>query len=461
MLQKFKDIRPCAVNISDADSAYFEKLCALKHRSDKKLLPVIGTAAAAVILLVAVALWAIIGNAVRDGDFPVADNVYPDKTVTVGGAASSAKYEPVQEADPTINRRENGDVSFNGKDAYIVGYTDDYVILRPQSFTSYDYIQVMTDTTARKIKINEMVYIKGHAIKLETPIPFPSDQPRVPIAYRADVGFEMTYKFDPNDIDGMFETVYIGDGFGIFVHEKHYIRADADFSEYCVGDRVIITGKAEETEEQKYICDNGKEITVDFKMKEVTVTSPNNIVIAKPVIYLYPEEETEVTVRVEVDGELTCVYPAYDGKWQVRASPDGTLTDKKGREYYCLYWEADMFDSILPDKTHGFVVSGEDTAEFLREKALMLGLSEKEANEFIIYWLPQMEDNAYNYVYFSTDEYKNAATLDIAPHADTVIRFAMMWQPLEKPIEVKEQILPMTPERHGFTVVEWGGAKMK
>lgn len=369
-------------------------------------------------------------------------------------------YPPIQETDQPVNRRANGDISFNGKDAYIVGYTDDYVVLRPQGFTSYDYIQVMTDTTKRNIIINEMVYMKGHAIKLETPLPFPSDEPHVPIAFKAQDGFEITYKFEPDNIANEYNILYIGDGFGIFKDGKHYVRVNVDLSEYCVGDVLYFEGKADAVAGEKYTVD-GKEITVDYVISEANVAPPRPIICAKPVIYLYPEEETDVTVKVEVEGELTCVYPAYDGKWQVRASPDGTLTDKKGREYYCLYWEADMFNTILPDKTHGFIVKGEDTAEFLREKALKLGLSEKEANEFIIYWLPQMEDNAYNYVYFSIDEYKNAATLDITPHADTVIRFAMMWQPLDKPIAVKEQILPKTPERYGFTVVEWGGAKIK
>ena len=32
---------------------------------------------------------------------------------------------------------------------------------------------------------------------------------------------------------------------------------------------------------------------------------------AKPVIYLYPEEETQVTVQLDYAGELTCTYPAY------------------------------------------------------------------------------------------------------------------------------------------------------
>ena len=48
---------------------------------------------------------------------------------------------------------------------------------------------------------------------------------------------------------------------------------------------------------------------------------------AKPVIYLYPEKETEVTVKLNYAGELTCTYPAYNDGWKVSASPDGTLTD--------------------------------------------------------------------------------------------------------------------------------------
>ena len=55
---------------------------------------------------------------------------------------------------------------------------------------------------------------------------------------------------------------------------------------------------------------------------------------AKPVIYLYPEEETAVTVALDYGGTLTCTYPAaQDGVWTVTASPDGTLRDEEGQEY--------------------------------------------------------------------------------------------------------------------------------
>ena len=51
----------------------------------------------------------------------------------------------------------------------------------------------------------------------------------------------------------------------------------------------------------------------------------------KPVIYLYPTEETDVRVTLDYDGVLTAAYPAYDGGWCVTARPDGTLTDASGR----------------------------------------------------------------------------------------------------------------------------------
>ena len=38
------------------------------------------------------------------------------------------------------------------------------------------------------------------------------------------------------------------------------------------------------------------------------------------------------------------------------------------------------------------------------EKLAILGLNEREAEEFIIYWLPKLESNKYNYIRFATEE---------------------------------------------------------
>ena len=178
----------------------------------------------------------------------------------------------------------------------------------------------------------------------------------------------------------------------------------------------------------------------------------------KPVIYLYPEAETDVTVRLDYAGDLTCTYPAYDGAWRVAAAPDGTLTDESGQTYRYLYWEGT--DNVQYDFSEGFCVPGSETAAFLEDALAQLGLTRAEANEFIIYWLPQMEQNAYNLISFQSDAYTDAAKLTITPQPDTLLRVFMAWKPLTSAVEISPQ--PLTaPERTGFTAVEWGGAKVQ
>ena len=178
----------------------------------------------------------------------------------------------------------------------------------------------------------------------------------------------------------------------------------------------------------------------------------------KPVIYLYPEAETDVTVRLDYAGDLTCTYPAYDGAWRVAAAPDGTLTDESGQTYRYLYWEGT--DNVQYDFSEGFCVPGSETAAFLEDALAQLGLTRAEANEFIIYWLPQMEQNAYNLISFQSDAYTDAAKLTITPQPDTLLRVFMAWKPLTSAVEIAPQTLT-APERTGFTAVEWGGAKVQ
>lgn len=178
----------------------------------------------------------------------------------------------------------------------------------------------------------------------------------------------------------------------------------------------------------------------------------------KPVIYLYPEAETDVTVRLDYAGDLTCTYPVYDGTWRVTAAPDGTLTDERGQTYRYLYWEGT--DNVQYDFSEGFCVPGSETAAFLEDALAQLGLTRAEANELIIYWLPQMEQNAYNLISFQSDAYTDAAKLTITPQPDTLLRVFMAWKPLTSAVEISPQ--PLTaPERTGFTAVEWGGAKVQ
>lgn len=176
--------------------------------------------------------------------------------------------------------------------------------------------------------------------------------------------------------------------------------------------------------------------------------------LRKPVIYLYPETAAEVFVKLDFDG-ISVAYPEYNDGWSITAYPDGTLADSNGEEYGYLFWEADS--DVKFDFSEGFCVKGSDTAEFLRWALSRQGLTSREYNEFIAYWLPYMKDNAYNVISFQGQCYEESAPLQISPAPDTVKRVFMAYYPCDTEREIPPQELAGF-ERSGFTVVEWGGA---
>ena len=207
----------------------------------------------------------------------------------------------------------------------------------------------------------------------------------------------------------------------------------------------------------KYIALLLAAIFVVFAILEQAPGDPAKVILGKPVIYLYPEEATEVSVKLDVAGEMLCTYPAYADGWQVTAHPDGTLTDWGGKTYTCLFWEAEGESTF--DLSEGFCIPGKETAAFLEESLTALGLNARERNEFIIYWLPQMENNPYNLISFQQAAYSDLAKLEITPTPDSLLRVFMAWQPLKQAVDIEPQeLVPF--DREGFTVVEWGGTKI-
>jgi hypothetical protein len=187
-----------------------------------------------------------------------------------------------------------------------------------------------------------------------------------------------------------------------------------------------------------------------------TTTGKPLVTTAKPVIYLYPPAESVIHVTLEYNGELTCAYPVGAGEWTVTAYPDGRLVNHAdGKEYSYLYWEG-LCDTAY-DFSKGFVVRGTDTAAFLQQKLALLGLTPREYNEFIVYWLPLMQENPYNLVTFQGIAYTSNALLTITPRPDSLLRVFMAYKPLDHAIAIEEQTLTGF-QRTGFTVVEWGGS---
>jgi len=207
----------------------------------------------------------------------------------------------------------------------------------------------------------------------------------------------------------------------------------------------------------------------------------------KPVIYLYPQKTTQVSVKFNVPVQFTADIPKYDDSWQVLANPDGSLQNlksnqatcsridftKKGSEYAqkaCetnnypyLYWAGNIYSQKYPGITKGWVVAKDDLNDFLQNKLSEIGLSLNEKKDFMEYWLPDMlskNSPYYRLSFLQTNELNYLFPMTVEPKPDTIFRIFLDYLPLsQKPTQ---EILPQSLNklvRNGFTFVEWGGLK--
>ena len=169
----------------------------------------------------------------------------------------------------------------------------------------------------------------------------------------------------------------------------------------------------------------------------------------------------DVQVKLDLQGKIIADYPKYDEKngWNVTAFPDGKIlntSDKK--EYSYLFWEGIPDSKIDWDLSSGFIVRGEDSRDFLQNILSQTGLTPKEYNEFVVYWYPILQQNPYNLIHFSQEQYNTFASLSISPAPDSLLRVFMVYKALKKPVEIQKQnFQPFS--RKGFTVIEWGGTQ--
>ena len=206
-----------------------------------------------------------------------------------------------------------------------------------------------------------------------------------------------------------------------------------------------------------------RELVESEKIKNVFLKSvpvSTQILVKKPVIYLYPEKTTEVDFKFNFKGKLLTTFPKYDTSWKITAYSDGKIFDKKTNRFYnSLFWDGEMsFPSEHYNYRSGFVVTKKDLTSFLIQKLEHIGLNTNETNDFIQFWLPILEKNELNFIHFLVNsDYDCISTNDINPKPDTNLRVFMEFYGLEHDIQIEEQKLPKT-NRIGFTLVEWGGS---
>lgn len=180
--------------------------------------------------------------------------------------------------------------------------------------------------------------------------------------------------------------------------------------------------------------------------------------VKKPIIYFYPEEEMDLKVTYVQDERLLTTYPKYEDGWNIHLKEDGTFTLKGSeREYYALYF--DEIGNYKTDWSQGFYVTKDNAISVLEEKMDFVGYTNKEVDEFIMYWLPILENNEKSLIYFEQTEIRNEeCPLTFSVKPDTLIRTIMHIKKANEETPIKEQTLTRY-KRNGFTVTEWGGVE--
>lgn len=176
----------------------------------------------------------------------------------------------------------------------------------------------------------------------------------------------------------------------------------------------------------------------------------------KPVIYLYPEETTDLEVYVAPKGGFSYTDPVYNNGWRVTATPDGMLTNRDdGTAYTYLFWEGRGGSYVAPEKY--WVVAKADVPSFLTSTLAKMGFTSREIADFNEFWLPRMTDAPYYKIGFHGNAVMDRlAPLTLSQKPDSVLRVLMDFEELEAPIPSNPPVIrPFV--RKGFVVTEWGG----
>ncbi|WP_353683653.1 hypothetical protein V4D30_07160 [Thermodesulfovibrio sp. 3907-1M] len=178
-------------------------------------------------------------------------------------------------------------------------------------------------------------------------------------------------------------------------------------------------------------------------------------IVKKPAIYLYPEKTEKVEVALKPNGIITRTIPEYKDKWIVTANPDGLIDGK----YQYLFYEVKLHKPVVPPG-EGWVVYKKDLSSWFDRYLPKLGLNSREIKDFKDYWLKELQKHPFDYYeikLLNIDFLSKNLQVKINPEPDTFIRVIFNFKAGSGAPQTLKEPAIKTPERKGFTVVEWGG----
>lgn len=324
-------------------------------------------------------------------------------------------------------------------------------ILPQESAVQCDNYESLYNTikSGKSASINKTTYLKDfNMIEASRTTVTPITEPQT--GY--DVNFKITdlYKTDDAVMDEssvlgfmMKDCKAFSKNYKIFINTSCSLTADTPEDalsavksgiDYNVDNKYAITGDLVKLYQKICLTDTQKPLPVK-----------------KPAVYLYPETDMKVSVKVFVNGKLTQTEPLYNNGWEVNATPNGLIDGK----YDYLFYEADLNQVDLP--LEGWVVSYNELENWFNENLPLMGLNKKETSQFKEYWLKNLKKSNYYEIRLLGNKFlEDNMKLIVSPEPRTILRLNFHFNPVNEKSQLTAPVISKFI-RNGFTVVEWGG----
>ncbi|KND50125.1 MAG: hypothetical protein AB203_04020 [Parcubacteria bacterium C7867-008] len=277
------------------------------------------------------------------------------------------------------------------------------------------------------------------------------------------------------------------------IQTEHYLKQTYDAYSYVSdtftpeGTRVIADPIRVPTEYEKYAQQNPIMFFKDPWGRWVGIAEHTYLGgggCGKPVVYLYPETPTKVTLSFPRLPSFHVDIPSYHNGWNVLAHPDGSLTDLqseytdcaaldtnrigseyakdacKTKTYPYIYWSGHA-NGTYPIEKKGFVVTRDELDTVMSTELNKIGLTAKESDDMRSFWVPKLLETKspfYRLSFFTTEQMNRFIPMTVSPRPQSTLRVFLDWSPLsEKPSSLPEPQSFKPFARSGFTLVEWGG----
>jgi len=309
----------------------------------------------------------------------------------------------------------------------------------------YNIIKSGNAASINKISWLEKYSLVEKSLVSVTPVTFPDSAYKITFEIVDLVKGKYNSSFDEGSVLGfMVENCEsFKNKYGDFINTSCWLYADNP--EDALG--IVKSGINFEVD-QKYAIE-GELVNVFNRICNVDNHKPRPV--KKPAVYLYPAENMNVSVKVEVNGKLTLTEPPYENGWNVSATPEGLIDNK----YDYLFYEANLNKIELPEE--GWIVEFKNLEKWLDEYLPQLGLNTKEKDQFKEYWLKNLRKSKYYEIKLLDKKFlEDNMKLIISPEPQSVLRLNFYFKPVSEDRKITHPVITKF-DRDGFTVVEWGG----